>query len=65
MDIAWYSLNYAYEKELDPHDGDHVNYKYKTTKHPKKVIIVGAEIAGSLAGYELSKVGHNVEILEM
>jgi len=64
MDIARYGLNYAYKKELNPHDGDHVNYKYTTTKHPKKVIIVGAGMAGLSAGYELSKVGHDVEILE-
>jgi len=65
MDIAHFGLNYAYKKEINPHDDDHLNYKFTTTKHPKKVIIVGAGLAGLSAGYELSKVGHDVEILEM
>ena len=63
MDIAQFGLNYAYMKKLKPRE-QHDQYKFTTTKHPKKVIIVGAGMAGLSAGYELSKVGHDVEILE-
>lgn len=37
--------------------------KYKSSK-PKKVIIVGAGLAGLSAGYELIQAGHDVQILE-
>ena len=37
--------------------------KYKSSK-PKKVIIVGAGLAGLSAGYELLQAGHEVQILE-
>jgi len=63
MDIAQFGLNYAYKKMLKPKD-DHEQYKYTSTKTPKKVIIIGAGMAGLSAGYELSKVGHDVKILE-
>ena len=63
MDIARFGLNYAYKKELNPRD-EHDRYKFTTTKYPKKIVIVGAGMAGLSAGYELSKVGHEVEILE-
>jgi len=64
MDIAQFGLNYAYKKLSKP-DDDHEGEKFSTTKKPKKVIIVGAGMAGLSAGYELCKVGHDVEILEM
>ncbi|XP_065903274.1 L-amino acid oxidase-like isoform X2 [Dysidea avara] len=64
MDIAQFGLNYAYKKFLRPDDVDEAD-KFTSTRNPKKVIIVGAGIAGLSAGYELSKVGHDIEILEM
>ena len=36
----------------------------QTTK-PKKVVIVGAGLAGLVAAYELVRAGHDVEILKM
>ena len=63
MDIAQFGLNYAYKKMLKP-DDDHKTDKFTSTKNQKKVIIVGSGMAGLSAGYELSKVGHDVEILE-
>jgi len=64
MDIARFGLNYAYKKMFKAY-GDYKGDKFTSTKNPKKVIIVGAGMAGLSAGYELSKVGHDVEILEM
>lgn len=40
-----------------------LNSKYKSSK-PKKIVIVGAGLAGLAAGYELLKAGHKVEIIE-
>src|SRR3989442_12782641 len=34
------------------------------TVAPKKILIIGAGMAGLSAGYELSQLGHNVTILE-
>jgi len=62
MNIAWFCLNYAYKKTLKPKD-DHEGYKFTSTKKPKKYYCRGG-MAGLLAGYELSKVGHKIEILE-
>ncbi|HRQ25109.1 MAG TPA: FAD-dependent oxidoreductase [Anaerolineales bacterium] len=39
-----------------------IEKKYKTAK-PKKVVIVGAGLAGLAAGYELLQAGHEVLIL--
>ena len=62
MDIAQDGLPYANAKysKLNPDE-----YKCATTKKPKKVIIVGAGMTGLVAGFELQRAGHQVEILEM
>ena len=46
-------VRYIQENEQDP------------PKHVRKVIIVGAGMAGLSAAYELKKAGHQVQILEM
>ena len=68
LDIVNYGLHYAclkYKGEMKlletvkaPKPGS------KTTK-PKKVVIVGAGVAGLAAAYELVRAGHDVQILEM
>ena len=62
MDICNYGLPYAFSKygKLNPDD-----FKCAQTKKPKKVIIVGAGMSGLVAGFELQRAGHQVEILEM
>ncbi len=62
MDIAEHGLPYAYSKFLKQNPSD---YKCSTATNPKKVIIVGAGMAGLVAGFELQRAGHEVEILEM
>ena len=58
-DIADKGLGYVYSK-----------YKTgtgtsSTTANPRKIIVVGAGIAGLAAAYELIRAGHTVQILEM
>jgi len=37
---------------------------YPRASHPKKLVIIGAGMAGLVAGYELKRAGHDVTILE-
>lgn len=39
-------------------------FSRKKTNNPQKIIIIGAGLAGLTAGYELTKAGHDVTILE-
>ena len=56
-------------KELSIHEYEDVirlgiGKQFKLTGKPKKVIIVGAGVAGLVAGYELKRAGHTPIILE-
>ena len=71
-DIVNYGLNHTYLKYKGadlPITGQarfmEMNPKYSKTSNKKHVIIVGAGLAGLSAAYELTKVGHEVDILEM
>ena len=64
-DTVKYGLNYTYQKYgagspslIDP-------VPYSKTSKKRHIIIVGAGLAGLSAAYELTKVGHDVDILEM
>ena len=71
-DVVKYGLNYTYLKYKGadlPITGLGVSFaespmKYKTS-NKKHVIIVGAGLSGLSAAYELTKVGHDVDIVEM
>ena len=72
-DIVNYGLNYTYLKYKGadlPITGEGRALtkgpsQYSKTSHKKHVIIVGAGLAGLSAAYELTKVGHDVDIVEM
>ena len=64
-DIMKYGLPYAYAKFSSGCEEGLEKSKRSQTIKPKKVIIIGAGMAGLCAGFELQRAGHQVEILEM
>ena len=61
MDIAKKGLNFAFQKWIKRLENPQKRTK---TQKPKKVIVVGAGMAGLVAAYELQQVGHDVILLE-
>ncbi|XP_015754348.1 PREDICTED: L-amino-acid oxidase-like [Acropora digitifera] len=61
MDICNYGLNYTYQKWCEEMPAPE---EYSKTQKRKRVIVVGAGMAGLVAAYELEQVGNHVIVLE-